>query len=231
MKKAIIFFVTFCCLFVIASAEQIVDPTLEFSDLYTDQLPPLMISPIAVPEIEIVVQPSSATVRVGSNAIFTCIAIGDDLTYYWQYSSDGGRSWYRSSSNFPGYNTNQMTVAGTTGRNGFLYRCVISNSTGTVYTAAASLTVVASGEDVPSWNASDVILLSVNSVAAAGSWFEAIIAATGMSSLYITMMVVLLVVGSLLIPILTGGSPAPDTIRSQRKPAGKNGYKQRTDNQ
>ncbi|MBQ3160025.1 MAG: hypothetical protein IJC00_06135, partial [Clostridia bacterium] len=62
-------------------------------------------------------------------------------SYQWQWSFDGGSNWQNSSSATTGYNTATLQVTATEARNGYMYRCKVTNSAGTVYTNAVTLTV------------------------------------------------------------------------------------------
>ncbi len=84
-------------------------------------------------------QPKSVTVSSGSKAAFTVTAMGTGtLTYQWQYSTNG-TNWYNTS--LTGYNTATLTVTASSAVNGRYYRCVISDSKGSVTSSAAKLTV------------------------------------------------------------------------------------------
>ena len=93
---------------------------------------------IAVPPV-ITAQPSPKTVTSGKTAVFTVTASGTGLTYQWQYSKDGGNTWYNKS----GATSASCSVTAKTSYNGFLYRCKVSNAGGTVYSNSAKLTVTA----------------------------------------------------------------------------------------
>jgi len=86
--------------------------------------------------------PQSVAVAAGEKPVFSAAVSGAYTQIYWQYSKNGGESWYASSSSFPGYNTTAMTVEATAARNGFLYRCVIIDANGTrIHSKPAALTV------------------------------------------------------------------------------------------
>ena len=90
----------------------------------------------------IMTQPASKTVTVGTtvtNVKLTVEAVGGNLTYQWQFKAPGTSTWYNSS--MTGAKTATLTVPATTARNGQQYRCVITNSQGTVTSSAAKLTV------------------------------------------------------------------------------------------
>ena len=86
-------------------------------------------------------QPTSQTVSVGSKTTFKVVAGGSDLTYQWQYKTSAGKWASITSSAYTGAKTASMTVTATTARNGMEFRCKVSNSAGTVYSNAVTLTV------------------------------------------------------------------------------------------
>ena len=87
----------------------------------------------------ITAQPTSRTVNEGSTAKFTVTATGTGLSYQWQYRKSPTGSWYNSGST--GNGTATLSVPATAARNGFEYRCRITNAAGTVYTDVVTLTV------------------------------------------------------------------------------------------
>ena len=93
---------------------------------------------VAAPPV-ITAQPAAESVTSGKNAEFTIAASGTELTYQWQYSKDGGATWYSKS----GATTASCSVAAKTSYDGFLYRCKVKNAGGTVYSDSAKLTVTA----------------------------------------------------------------------------------------
>ncbi len=92
---------------------------------------------------EITGQPESASVRTGESAVFTVSATGDGLTYQWQYRNPATGVWKNSSSATQGYNTDTLTVQATAARNGYQYRCVVSDGEQSLTSDAAALTVTA----------------------------------------------------------------------------------------
>lgn len=83
-------------------------------------------------------QPASQTVTKGNTATFSVAATGEKLSYQWQQSTDNGQSWTDiSGANAATY----ITAATTTSMNGYQYRCVVSNSAGSVTSNAVTLTV------------------------------------------------------------------------------------------
>ena len=84
-------------------------------------------------------QPQSITTSADTTVKFSVKATGSDLSYQWQYRTGAGATWYNST--MSGCKTATMTVKATAARNGYQYRCKVSNSLGSVYTNAATLTV------------------------------------------------------------------------------------------
>ena len=72
----------------------------------------------------IVKQPDSIRVAAGGQATFSVNVVGENLTYQWQYSDNGGASWINNS--LEGSNTDTFTIEAASHRNGYLYRCLVS---------------------------------------------------------------------------------------------------------
>ena len=73
-------------------------------------------------------------------------ATGSDLSYQWQQSTDKGSSW----TNIARATSDTYTTGKTTmDMSGTQYRCVVSNSAGSVISDAATLTVTALPEPEP----------------------------------------------------------------------------------
>ena len=89
--------------------------------------------------ITIIRQPKSVSVASGEQAIVSVEATGENLTYQWQYSNDGGKFW--SDSHQPGSDTSAMTVQMFAYRDGQCYRCIIRNEGGFVISDTATLTL------------------------------------------------------------------------------------------
>lgn len=98
-------------------------------------------APFILSELEtmpvIVEQPSNETIQVGTNVKFKVVATGGGLQYQWEYSKDNGASWVTWS----GKTKDTLSVKASESNNGCLYRCVVSNSCGSVTTKKARLTV------------------------------------------------------------------------------------------
>ncbi|MCD8150500.1 MAG: hypothetical protein LUE92_13285, partial [Clostridiales bacterium] len=81
-------------------------------------------------------QPQDVTADVGDLVYFTVEATGSGLTYQWQYSSTGTK-WTNSSNK-----TAKCGVTVTAAKNGYLYRCIITDENGDSITSdTATLTV------------------------------------------------------------------------------------------
>ena len=86
---------------------------------------------------KILSQPADQTAAAGDSVTFKVVAAGVGMTYQWQYSKDGGQTWY----NKTGAASASYTVTAKATYDGILYRCVVKNSQGTVYSSGAMLTV------------------------------------------------------------------------------------------
>ena len=84
-------------------------------------------------------QPASVSAIVGQKAVFTVTAEGSNLSYRWQYYADADGGWTNTAQS--GYDTDTLSVPCTLARNGYQYRCKVSNAIGAVYSEAATLTV------------------------------------------------------------------------------------------
>ncbi len=111
------------------------------SDGYSSATSDFATLTVTVTKPEITTQPQNVTTAVGNTAKFTVAASGTGLTYQWQWSADNGKTWKDSSSATTGYRSATLQVTATTARNGYQYRCKVSNSAGTVTSYTAILTV------------------------------------------------------------------------------------------
>ena len=80
--------------------------------------------------IYIVDHPEDQTASAGERVSFTVSAVQGcgELSYQWQYSANGGRSW--SNTTLTGYNTDTLSLTATAAINGRQYRCVITDECG-----------------------------------------------------------------------------------------------------
>ena len=90
--------------------------------------------------LQITKQPEDVTIaKAGDTVTFTVEATGEGLTYCW-YASTDGETWTQTW--LTGYNTANLSFAGTAGRIAKQYKCVITDETGnTVETVAVKATV------------------------------------------------------------------------------------------
>lgn len=94
----------------------------------------------------ITTHPQDVEVKEDETATFTVEATGSDLSYQWQQSTDKGSSW----TNIARATSDTYTTGKTTmDMSGTQYRCVVSNSAGSVISDAATLTVTALPEPEP----------------------------------------------------------------------------------
>lgn len=87
--------------------------------------------------ITITAQPQSASIIEGETAAFSVTAEGDNLNYQWQVSTDNGETW----AGIRNAIASSYSIQGSLSESGNKYRCVVSNTSGTVESDAATLTV------------------------------------------------------------------------------------------
>ena len=93
-----------------------------------------MIAPIVI-----TAQPQDFSGAPGDTAIFEIAAKGNGLTYQWEFSDSNGAKWTVSSSNKSEIAVCQILAS----RDGRLYRCVVTDSSGnTLVSDAAKITVI-----------------------------------------------------------------------------------------
>ncbi len=91
----------------------------------------------------IVAQPVNDLVNDGGLASYF-IGVNTELivTYQWQFSSDGGSTWFNASGGvYSGDTTNALTVNPSLMLNGYLFRCIATNASGVTTSNSASLVV------------------------------------------------------------------------------------------
>ena len=118
-------------------AEAPADESAETEELFTDEDPSLLaVSSTSAPKIT--KQPVSQAVATGTSVTFSVTAIGvGELSYLWQYSKDGGKTWNNSSTRKATYT---ITVSKT--QDTFQYRCIVTDGNGHSTTSqAAALTL------------------------------------------------------------------------------------------
>jgi len=93
---------------------------------------------------KITTHPKDLTVAVGGDVTFSVAASGGNLSYSWEVSNNNGASWFVLSEqgNNPSQETaNLLFTHAQANWNGYLYRCLVSNSAGSELSNAATLTV------------------------------------------------------------------------------------------
>lgn len=94
------------------------------------------------PEIKVPVitsQPQDVTVKDGETATFTVVATGTDLTYQWERDTGKGfEKWGGIYGKSASFTTGVLSEE----CNGFKYRCIVSNSAGSVISDSATLIVI-----------------------------------------------------------------------------------------
>ncbi len=97
---------------------------------------------LSITEFYFTVKPTDADVKEGKTAVFTAKAqsISGGVSYQWQASKDNGATWVNSG--LSGNKTSSLKVVANSARNGYLFRCVITDAKGrTLMTDAVKLTV------------------------------------------------------------------------------------------
>ncbi|SEG37335.1 surface protein [Eubacterium ruminantium] len=84
-------------------------------------------------------QPKAKSVNAGGKATFSVKAVGSNLSYQWQVSKDGGKTWANSAS--AGSKTASITITTKKNYSGWMYRCVVKNGTVKTVSNSAKLTV------------------------------------------------------------------------------------------
>ena len=85
-------------------------------------------------------QPKSRSAAVGETVTFTVAATGGKLRYQWYYRTSSSGSWTKSTGT--GAATKTISVEAKAYRDGYQYRCRVSNAAGYKYSSAATLTVL-----------------------------------------------------------------------------------------
>ena len=100
----------------------------------------LLFAEVAYDGLTIIKHPEDQSVPVGGVAKFTVVAVGDDIKYKWQYQTATGTKWIDTA--LTGYNTDTLSVDVTSNRNGYKYRCVLTDKDDTeVISNYATLTI------------------------------------------------------------------------------------------
>ena len=95
---------------------------------------------------EILTQPASQTVAKNTLASFRVQVSGSGMTYQWQWKRNAEAAyWMNCTASTAGHRSPELNPEATTSRNGYLYRCIITDDRGSVLISqAAALTVLES---------------------------------------------------------------------------------------
>lgn len=88
---------------------------------------------------KMVLQPTAEKAKSGNWAVFECGAVGENIKYQWQYSTDGGKTWVASACK--GNKKSTARVKTKKKYNNRYYRCKVYTPSGVVYTKKAKLSV------------------------------------------------------------------------------------------
>ena len=96
---------------------------------------------VNIPPVKLTGQTKSQSVEVGDTAEFSVTAIGTGLSYQWQASADGGKTW--KNSGLTGNQTATLSLEATKGRDGYRFRCKVTDKKGnSVTTREVTLSVL-----------------------------------------------------------------------------------------
>ena len=109
------------------------------TDIYGDEVISESATLYVNTPLQITEQPADQYVFSGEDAQFSVYAIGMDVGYQWQFSTDGGDSW--ENSDLTGNGTNTLTVPANSGYNGYQFRCWVFDQNSQLYSEVATLTV------------------------------------------------------------------------------------------
>ncbi|MBQ1305405.1 MAG: immunoglobulin domain-containing protein, partial [Erysipelotrichales bacterium] len=97
----------------------------------------------------IIEQPKSQAVKPGTAVSFKVTAQGEGLSYQWYYRTSGTGTWAKSTSTCATTDTYTLPASSVVkARNGYEYRCVVTNKAGSVTSEAAVLTLVLADKPV-----------------------------------------------------------------------------------
>ena len=102
---------------------------------------------IKMSTVNITKQPQSYTGKAGEINYFEIAATGTGLTYQWEMSKNGGSTWEKMTSSFSGYNTNRVGVTMKSERNGWKFRCVVTDKNGNQAVSNAATINIIANED------------------------------------------------------------------------------------
>lgn len=113
----------------------------KFAVNYTDGIAETSLNVIRIDEPAIAAQPTAdkTSAQIGETVTFTMKATGEYLTYQWQVDKGDGTYVNIDGATSDTYTTDALTLA----QNGYKFRCVVTNISGSVTSDAIALTVLA----------------------------------------------------------------------------------------
>ncbi len=94
-----------------------------------------------IAETVIVSQPADQYVEAGETATFSVEATGENLTYQWFFSNNGGESWTKSGA--ASAKTASYSFVASKSQNGRVFKCQVTGTGGTIETELAYLNILA----------------------------------------------------------------------------------------
>lgn len=94
------------------------------------------VATLKIVTLKFTTQPASVTVAKGKTATFKVVARGTTLKYQWQYRTSAKGSWKTVSAT--GSKTATLKIPATAAKNGYQYRCVITDKYGNSLTSTAA---------------------------------------------------------------------------------------------
>ena len=96
----------------------------------------------------ILTQPQPVEAPLDMQVSLSVEAAGSDLTYQWEYSKNGGKTWYRCKST--GFNTATFSFKMSAVVDGRLYRCIVNSGDDSLTSEAVPITVKEEGLEITS---------------------------------------------------------------------------------
>ena len=98
--------------------------------------------------LAVLTDPEDTTTAVGQTVTMAITASGSNVSYQWQYSTNGGTTWTNCTtsnhSGCTGATSNTLKFTGNAAYDGRIYRCKITDGSTTKYSEAATSNIVAS---------------------------------------------------------------------------------------
>lgn len=113
--------------------------SMHIEPVHSESVPAAEVTEEVKPPFIITAQPEDVTVAVNETARFSVAVDGSGMTYQWQYKSATGTEW--ADTTLVGNKTRTLSVTASAGRNGYMYRCMVTAGTYVVASEAGALTV------------------------------------------------------------------------------------------